>query len=113
MPRRRGPSLSSKHGARIPRFGPTFGPGIGQFSPFLVVPRLVLFSSLLFFILCCFVESTPTGDQEQDQSCRPCPVNCSCLLSGSQLSSCRVNCSNIGLRTAPAAADVPLSTSVL
>ncbi|XP_056135511.1 LOW QUALITY PROTEIN: polycystin-1 [Lampris incognitus] len=46
------------------------------------------------------------------RSCSPCPLNCTCVLSGPTLT-CVVNCSNGGLERAPAAADVPLATNVL
>ncbi|XP_023267629.1 polycystin-1 [Seriola lalandi dorsalis] len=75
------------------------------------VPRYSFFSSLLV-ALCC-LEAWGSGPQgDGGRSCSPCPVNCSCALAGPQ-PSCVVNCSNIGLERAPAAADIPLATSVL
>ncbi|XP_034544722.1 polycystin-1 [Notolabrus celidotus] len=75
------------------------------------VPRFSFFSSL-FLALCCLEVwgSGPQGDG--GTSCSPCPVNCSCALAG-PLQSCVVNCSNIGLERAPAAADIPQATNVL
>ncbi|XP_071359440.1 polycystin-1 isoform X2 [Trachinotus anak] len=75
------------------------------------VPRYSFFSSLLVALCCLEVwGSGPQGDG--GRSCSPCPVNCSCALAGPQ-PSCVVNCSNIELERAPAAADIPLATSVL
>ncbi|XP_068995826.1 polycystin-1-like [Embiotoca jacksoni] len=76
------------------------------------VPKFSFFSSLLL-ALCCLEAwgSGPQGDGG-GRSCSPCPGNCSCALAGPQ-PSCVVNCSNIGLERAPAAADVPLATNVL
>ncbi|XP_049901251.1 polycystin-1 [Epinephelus moara] len=76
------------------------------------VPRFSFFSSLLV-ALCCLEAwgSGPQGDGG-GRTCSPCPVNCSCAPAGPQ-PSCVVNCSNIGLERAPAAADIPLATSVL
>ncbi|KAM7393870.1 hypothetical protein PAMP_020707 [Pampus punctatissimus] len=75
------------------------------------VPRFSFFSSLLVALCCLEVwGSGPQGDG--DRSCSPCPVNCSCELAGPQ-PCCVVNCSNIGLERAPAAADIPLATNVL
>ncbi|KAF7656432.1 hypothetical protein LDENG_00041290, partial [Lucifuga dentata] len=75
------------------------------------VPNFSFFPSLLV-ALCCLEAwgSGPRGDS--GGSCSPCPVNCSCALSGPQ-PLCVVNCSNIGLERAPAAADIPLVTNVL
>ncbi|TKS69062.1 Polycystin-1 [Collichthys lucidus] len=75
------------------------------------VPRFSFFSSLLVAICC--LEAWGSGPQgDGGRSCSPCPVNCSCALAGPQ-QSCVVNCSNIGLERAPAAADIPLATNVL
>ncbi|GAA6220189.1 polycystin-1 [Lates japonicus] len=75
------------------------------------VPRFSFFSSVLV-ALCC-LEAWGSGPQgDGGRSCSPCPVNCSCALAGPQ-SSCVVNCSNVGLERAPAAADIPLATNVL
>lgn len=87
MPCGNGLTLSKrKHGVRVP--------GLGLFSSVLVA-------------LCCMEVwgSEPRG-------CSLCPHNCSCALAG-PLQSCVVNCSNIGLEKAPAAADLPLATNVL
>ncbi|KAG7487036.1 polycystin-1 [Solea senegalensis] len=80
-------------------------------------PRFSFFSSLLVALCCLEVwGSGPQGDG--GRGCSPCPVNCSCALAAGQPqqpppSSCVVNCSNVGLERAPAAADIPLATSVL
>ncbi|KAK2919268.1 polycystin-1 isoform X1 [Channa argus] len=75
------------------------------------VPRFTFFSTLL--VALCSLEVWGSGPQgDGGRSCSPCPVNCSCALAGLQ-PSCVVNCSNIGLERAPAAADIPLATNVL
>ncbi|XP_056892608.1 polycystin-1 isoform X3 [Takifugu flavidus] len=76
------------------------------------VPRLS-FCSFLFVALWCLEArgSGPPGDG--GRSCSPCPANCSCVLATGPQHSCVVNCTNIGLERAPAAADIPLATSVL
>uniref|UniRef100_A0AAV2LJY2 Uncharacterized protein n=1 Tax=Knipowitschia caucasica TaxID=637954 RepID=A0AAV2LJY2_KNICA len=66
-------------------------------------PGLGLF---VFAALCCLEVWS-----SEPRSCSPCPLNCSCVAG--PLLSCLVNCSNIRLEKAPAAADLPLSTSVL
>ncbi|KAM4584954.1 polycystin-1 [Odontesthes bonariensis] len=92
MPCGNGQTLSKrKHGVCVPRF---------SFFPILLVA------------LCC-LEAWGSGPQgDGGRSCSPCPVNCSCALAGPQ-QLCVVNCSNIGLERAPAAADFPLAVSVL
>lgn len=76
------------------------------------VPRFSFFSGVLV-ALCCLEAwgSGPPGDG--GGSCSPCPVNCSCAPAGPQPQSCVVNCSNIGLERAPAAAAIPRATTVL
>ncbi|TNN69452.1 Polycystin-1 [Liparis tanakae] len=76
------------------------------------VPRFSFLSGVLV-ALCCLEAwgSGPPGDG--GGSCSPCPVNCSCAPAGPQPQSCVVNCSNIGLERAPAAADIPRATTVL
>ena len=106
MPCRNGQTLSNKrkHGVRVPNF--------------------VLLSALLLLALGCLQAGGSSGGPQGPgdsggggtaarSPCSPCPVNCSCLLLGPQLSSCVVNCSNVGLERAPAAQDVPLATNVL
>lgn len=76
-------------------------------------PRFGVFSGLLV-ALCCLEawgSHGPQGDGAP-RNCGPCPYNCSCTLAGPQ-ASCVVNCSNLGLERAPAAADIPLATNVL
>ncbi|TWW59569.1 hypothetical protein D4764_06G0010990 [Takifugu flavidus] len=72
-----------------------------------------IFCSFLFVALWCLEArgSGPPGDG--GRSCSPCPANCSCVLATGPQHSCVVNCTNIGLERAPAAADIPLATSVL
>ncbi|XP_057698880.1 polycystin-1 isoform X1 [Corythoichthys intestinalis] len=74
-------------------------------------PSFYFFSSLLV-ALCCLEPWSLGSQTATGRSCTPCPVNCSCSPAGPQ-QSCVVNCSNVGLDTAPGAADIPLFTTVL
>ncbi|CAL8388056.1 unnamed protein product [Arctogadus glacialis] len=91
MPRRDPGGPSRGHGARVQR------PGL--------LPALLL-------VFCWLAALEPTRTGEQGPGCSPCPGNCTCLPAGPR-GHCGVNCSNIGLHRAPAAADLPLATSVL
>ncbi|RVE75816.1 hypothetical protein OJAV_G00002450 [Oryzias javanicus] len=64
----------------------------------------------LLVALCCLRACGSGQRADRGGICGPCPVNCSC--SGPpQL--CTVNCSNLGLERAPAAAELPRAVSVL
>uniref|UniRef100_A0A3Q2C8H1 Polycystin 1, transient receptor potential channel interacting n=1 Tax=Cyprinodon variegatus TaxID=28743 RepID=A0A3Q2C8H1_CYPVA len=76
------------------------------------VPKFSFFPSLLVALCCLEVWGSGPQGAGGGGSCSPCPVNCSCAPAGPQRL-CVVNCSNIGLERAPAAADLPPTVNSL